>query len=69
MSCKWYNICPLRRFERQGRLSHKWAEQYCKSDDNWKKCKRYQLEEQGLYHTDNMLPDGQIDQTIDIHGL
>lgn len=64
MSCKWYNVCPLRRFERQGRLSNKWAQMYCKSDGNWKNCRRYQLEEQGVYHPDNMLPSGQIDETI-----
>ena len=68
MSCKWYNICPLRGFEEQGKLSNKWAKEYCKSDDNWKNCKRYQSEEQGVYHPDNMLPNGEIDKTLDTHG-
>jgi len=64
MSCKWCNICPLRRFEEEGKLDSKWAERYCRSDDNWKNCKRYQLEEQGIFHPDNMLPDGEIDETL-----
>ena len=66
MVCKWYNICPLRRFERQGKLAQSWAEDFCKSDDNWKKCRRYQLEEDGIYHPDNMLPDGKIDESIGV---
>jgi len=67
MSCKWFNICPLRIFERQGKLSNKWAKEYCQSDDNWKNCKRYQLEEQGICHADSMLPDGEIDKTLNAY--
>jgi len=55
----------LRRFERQGRLSRKWAKEYCKSDDNWKNCRRYQLEESGVFHADNMLPNGKVDESLD----
>jgi len=57
----------LRRFERQGKLPDKWAKEYCKSDDNWENCKRYRLEEQGVYHADNMLPNGKIDEAINVH--
>ena len=58
MSCKWYAVCPLRRLEGQGKLDDKWANEYCTTEDNWKNCKRYQLEEQGVSHPDNLLPDG-----------
>jgi hypothetical protein len=61
MACKWYNVCPLRRFERDGKLGEVWARDYCKSDKNWENCRRYQLEESGQFHPDNMLPDGSID--------
>jgi len=67
MSCKWYSVCPMREFERQGRIDSKWAKKYCKTDDNWQNCKRYQLQEQSVYHPDNMLPNGEIDETIDAH--
>ncbi len=58
MTCKWINICPLRNLETKGKLDEKWKKQYCESDDNWKNCKRYELEEKGIYHLDNLLPDG-----------
>ena len=64
MACKWYSICPLRRFERDDKLDGKWARDYCKSYENWKNCRRYQLEESGHFHPDNMLPDGSIDETL-----
>lgn len=58
MTCKWYPVCPLRRLEARGLLDDKWATEYCTSEDNWKYCKRYQLEDQGAPHPDNLLPDG-----------
>jgi len=58
MSCKWYALCPLRRLEREGLIGQHWAETYCRSDHHWKSCRRYQLEEQGIPHPDNLLPDG-----------
>lgn len=60
MACKWYSLCPLRRFEKLGLLDSSWGNQYCRSDSFWKECKRYRLEEQGIPHPDNMLPDGRI---------
>ena len=65
MKCKWYDVCPLRRFERRGKLDKSWARNYCESNNNWQNCKRYQLEEKGIYHPDNMLPNGEIDESID----
>lgn len=64
MVCKWYSLCPLRKFEKEGRLDNFWAQSYCKSDNNWKNCKRYQLEEKGIAHSDNMLPDGRMDENL-----
>ena len=60
MVCKWYDVCPLRELERQGKISDKWKNEFCSTKDNWKNCKRYQMEEQGIFHPDNMLPDGTI---------
>jgi len=65
MTCKWYHVCPLRRFERLGRLDLSWKNQYCHSERRWIDCKRYQLEEQGIFHPDNMLPDGRIDPSLE----
>ena len=65
MACKWYHMCPLRSFERMGLLDQRWAEGYCKTDTHWEACRRYQLEEQGIYHPDNLLPDGRIDPDLD----
>jgi len=64
MACKWYNLCPLREFEKQGKLGKEWENKYCKTENNWKNCKRYQMEEENLYHPDNMMPDGTIDKRI-----
>ena len=64
MICKWFDICPLRRLEREKKIDSSWAKNYCESSNNWKKCKRYQLEERGIIHPDNMLPNGEIDESI-----
>ena len=64
MTCKWYGVCPLRRYETEGRIALVWAEKYCKSDDGWMECERYKLEERSIYHPDNMLPDGTLDETF-----
>lgn len=62
MSCKWIDVCPLRRLERRGTIDLAWRERYCGTDHHWKECKRYRMEEKGLPHEDNMMPDG---STID----
>jgi len=62
MSCKWINFCPLRRFEKEGKLSLKWKKEYC--ENNYEKCKRYIAEEKGKIHPDNMLPNGEVDEDL-----
>ena len=57
-NCKWFPVCPMKRFWESGRLDRKWIESYCKGD--WMSCIRYRLEEKGQNHPDNMLPDGTI---------
>ncbi|MBN1694455.1 uracil-DNA glycosylase [candidate division WOR-3 bacterium] len=60
--CKWYSVCPMKRFYENGLLESKWVELYCKGD--WKSCTRYKMEENGEYHPDWMLPDGSIDNKL-----
>jgi DNA polymerase len=43
--CKWYSVCPMKRFYETDRLERKWIEFYCKGD--WKHCVSYHLTEQG----------------------
>jgi hypothetical protein len=64
MACKWYDLCPLREFEKQGKLSEKWKNEYCRSENNWQNCRRYQMEEKREMHPDNLLPDGKIDESL-----
>jgi len=58
--CMWFDLCPLKRFYDQGKLDKKWIEDYCFG--NYSKCTRYKMEEEGVYHVDNMMPDGTIDK-------
>ena len=60
--CKWFPVCPMKRYYEMGKLDEKWIREYCKG--NWEKCVRYQLEEQGECHPDWMLPDGTIDESL-----
>ena len=59
-TCKWYDVCPLKLFYEEGRLDKRWIEDYCLGD--YSKCVRYKMEEKGLRHADNMMPDGTIDK-------
>lgn len=52
----------MKRFFEQGKLDKKWIENYCFK--NGKDCQRFKMEEEGLPHPDNMLPDGTIDKTL-----
>lgn len=61
--CKWYYACPIVNFVEQGRLSKRWVEDYCFRGG--KSCKRYEMEEKGIYHPDNMLPDGTINKNLE----
>ncbi len=57
--CKWYPVCPVKRFDDSGIIDKKWVKSYCKG--KWKTCIRFQMEEKGEYHPDWMLPDGSLD--------
>jgi len=46
----------------QGKLEREWVENYCLIGN--KNCKRYQLESNGVYHPDNMLPNGEIREDL-----
>jgi len=60
--CKWYLVCPMKRFYEEGRLDKKWIELYCKGD--WQSCIRYQMVEKGKVQPDWMLPDGGLDEKL-----
>ena len=60
--CKWYLACPLKYFYDGGKLNKKWIDNYCKGD--WQDCVRFYKEENGIYHPDNMLPNGEIDENL-----
>ena len=62
IDCKWYPVCPMKRFYEKGKLDKKWIELYCKGD--WESCVRYQMEEEGKPHPDWMLPDGTLDDKL-----
>jgi hypothetical protein len=61
-TCKWFEVCPIKRFYEEGKLEKKWIEDYCKGD--YKSCLRYEMEEKGLLHPDNMLPNGKIREDL-----
>jgi len=60
--CKWYPVCPMKRYLDKGKLDEYWVEHYCRGD--WSSCVRYRMEEEGVYHPDWMLPDGSIDESL-----
>ena len=60
--CRWYPVCPLKRFHEEGKLSEEWIQLYCRGD--WESCVRYEMEENGEPHPDWMLPDGSIDERL-----
>ncbi|MFW5927641.1 MAG: uracil-DNA glycosylase [Thermoplasmatota archaeon] len=60
--CKWYDLCPMKRFYEEDQLDRRWIEFYCKGD--WENCVRYKKEKKGEHHPDNMLPDGSIDEDL-----
>jgi hypothetical protein len=63
MACKWFKVCPLRRLEKEGKISSNWRLEYCQTEKNWKNCRRFQMAETGKPHTDNMMPDGSFLKT------
>ena len=60
--CKWFTACPMKKYYEMGVLEKHWIEKYCKGD--WGKCIRYEMEENGRYHPDWMLPDGSMDNSL-----
>ena len=60
--CKWYYCCPIKYFVEEGKLEKKWIEFYCLVGN--KECVRYNLEKTGVYHPDNMLPNGEIREDL-----
>ena len=60
--CIWFPSCPMKSFYEAGRLERRWIELYCRGE--WKKCVRYELEGEGHYHPDWMLPDGSYDERL-----
>jgi uracil-DNA glycosylase len=60
--CKWYSLCPMRKYFMSGRILRFWVELYCHGD--WQNCRRFQMEKNGESHPDNMMPDGTIDDGL-----
>lgn len=60
--CKWFDICPMRTFEKVKKISLKWRNKYCLSD--FLHCQRYIETSKGISHPANMLPDGTIDANL-----
>lgn len=60
--CKWYLVCPINYYTKEGKIPDVWIKKYCLVGN--KDCIRYQMEESGKYHPDNMLPDGTIDENL-----
>ena len=61
-TCRWFYVCPIKKYYDQGKLAKEWIDQYCKGD--WESCIRFQKEEKFIEHPDNMLPDGNIDKNL-----
>ena len=62
--CIWYNVCPIKTYADNNMIPTKWVKEYCLKAN--KNCIRYQLENKGQFHPDNMMPDGSIDATLPI---
>ena len=60
--CKWFPVCPMKFYWEQGEIDESWIQQHCFG--NWTACVRYQKEEAGIYHPDNMMPDGLINSKL-----
>lgn len=60
--CKWYPVCPMKRFYEQGRLEEWWIQRYCRGDHEI--CIRYQMEERKEPHPDKMLPNGELREDL-----
>lgn len=56
--CKWYISCPIKKFTDEGKLERYWIENYCLVSN--KNYIRFQMEERGEPHPDNMLPNCEV---------
>jgi hypothetical protein len=52
----------MKRFYEEDKLERKWIEEYCMGD--YTRCVRYKLQEAGIPHPDNMLPNGEIMESL-----
>lgn len=59
--CKWYQVCPVRRYYEKGLIDEKWVLEYCRGT---KPCVRYLMEEKGEFHSDWMMPDGTLNENL-----
>ena len=62
LKCKWYMVCPMKKYYENRKIDEKWIKNYCMG--NWPNCIRYQMEEKNEYHPDWMLPDGTINEKL-----
>ena len=53
----------MKYYFEMGKIEKYWIEQFCFGKNT--SCVRYQKEEAGIYHPDNMLPDGTIDEKLE----
>lgn len=60
--CKWYFCCPIKYYVENDKLERKWIEEYCLVSN--KACVRYEMEERGIPHPDNLLPNGEIREDL-----
>ncbi|MBN1306782.1 MAG: hypothetical protein JXA18_02615 [Chitinispirillaceae bacterium] len=54
----------MKRFFEKGLLNERWINDYCRGG---RKCVRYAMEEEGEAHPDWMLPDGSLDERLQLH--
>ncbi|MCK4482976.1 hypothetical protein KAU55_07085 [Candidatus Bathyarchaeota archaeon] len=52
----------MKTFYEEGKLERRWIEEYCMGD--YTRCVRYELEETGIPHPDNMLPNGEMMKSV-----
>jgi hypothetical protein len=52
----------MKRFYEQGKIEKRWIEDYCKGD--FTKCVRKKMEENGEFHPDKMMPNGEIREDL-----
>lgn len=61
--CEYYDVCPMKKFYEEGKLDEKWIKNYC--FNNGERCKRKEMADKGIPHSDNILPNGKIDPSLE----